>query len=587
MTPYPEGGTFGQLLNWHLLTWGTHPKCSRDERNAPWVIAKFAQLVFEEGVPINTAKTTLGNWRFGRSHPHVEDEARVQKIYFELFGAAKHLQDWKADLQAALARGRTEKSEKSKKGKRAETTNIPPLGKHFLGRDHEVRMLVDALASTQQMPALFVHGGPGYGKTELTKTVARHAEIAERFGDRRWFVPLEHCATAEAMQDAILRAMAIDPARGFPYALKMLRTHAALLVLDNLETPWEQSGKRGGSERQDVEQVLADLTAIPDVAILASFRGTGDVGNVAWRRYPVEVLPNTIASELFVLIAGEQVAGDPHLKNFIEDALGGIPLAIELVARRAQGRASLTPLWREWNKIGTELADRGDAEKDRLTSLSRSIELSVRSPRMTKPALRLFSLLGVLPAGLSLEDMDAVMGVSALTATERLCQTGLGLDRDERLDLLPPIRDYARRYYPPHDSDQDKLSHHFLDLVAELSPLVLTAQAQKAGKRLNAEFSNIETALRHAVSQGKRVEIRDSLDWFGSLAFDSGRPTRLFSDLAGSELTNDPANQALCFRIVGDLARARSELDAALDAYIKGLEIYDRIDGRRTERYKY
>src|SRR5207344_1979411 len=136
---------------------------------------------------------------------------------------------------------------------------------------------------------------------------------------------------------------------------------------------------------------------------------------------------------------------DPHLPLF-RSALEGIPLAIELVARRAFGTTSLAELWNQWTKIGSDLAVHPDFDAGRLTSLPHSIELSLKSSRMTETAHRLFRLLGQLPAGIVAEDRDELLGPEGFRAEEALRRIGLAFLRGHRLDLLSPIRDHAQRH---------------------------------------------------------------------------------------------------------------------------------------------
>ncbi len=179
------------------------------------------------------------------------------------------------------------------------------------------------------------------------------------------------------MEDAIARAIGSDPALGFKATLKVLEQRPGLVVLDNLETPWDPLG-----ERQRTEACISALAAIPNVAVLASFRGGPQPFRaVHWTLvHPVDRLQPPFDRELFQRIAANPFEGDPQLHDFLT-ALDGVPLAIELVALRAHGRSSLGVLWEQWRKLGVELAADPDyaANPDRLTSLPHSIELSIRS----------------------------------------------------------------------------------------------------------------------------------------------------------------------------------------------------------------
>jgi hypothetical protein len=93
-----------------------------------------------------------------------------------------------------------------------------------------------------------------------------------------------------------------------------------LLVLDNLETPWDPR-----TERRATEETLAALAAIPGLALLASFRGRDRVSVLAWTLvHLVDQLKSPFDRELFCRIAQSDLASDPHLPLFLA-VLGGIP----------------------------------------------------------------------------------------------------------------------------------------------------------------------------------------------------------------------------------------------------------------------
>jgi hypothetical protein len=230
--------------------------------------------------------------------------------------------------------------------------------------------------------------------------------VIDRFGEaNRWFVEVDAVTTAASTQDAVTRAVGADPQSGFRATLAHIRQRPGLLVLDNLETPWDPR-----SERRATEETLAALAAIPGLALLASFRGRDRVSGPTWALvHPVDRLKPPFDRELFCRVAQSDLANNPHLPLFLA-ALEGIPLAIELVAARAYGRSSLAALWTQWNKLGGELAIHPDFAAGRLTSLPHSVELSLRSSRLTEAAHRLFRLLGQLPGGIVAEDWDELIG---------------------------------------------------------------------------------------------------------------------------------------------------------------------------------
>jgi hypothetical protein len=305
-------------------------------------------------------------------------------------------------------------------------------------------------------PPCWSKGPGGIGKTTLTQEAANHASVVARFGQRSWFAELETATDRDTFDAQLLLSLGLDPTLGFAAATQRLAQAPALLVLDNLETPWEGAGRA-------IEARLATLAAIPGLAMLASFRGQEAVGGARWTlRQHLAPLPQPEARALFLDIADSIPGDDPDLPALL-DALGGVPLAICLTARRAAHRADLAGLWAEWQRTGTEIATWLGTTPGRLTSIPQSIALSLRSPRLNRDGYRLFAPLGQCPAGLAPPDRAALLGDAAFAAEDGLVAVGLAYHRGPRLDLLPPVRDYAKRQCPPTEADGARWCRYFLD----------------------------------------------------------------------------------------------------------------------------
>lgn len=108
---YPKAGTFGDLLKWHLK-WGTRPGCSTcdKEKNTPWTISAFAELVCGTAIERKSAQRNIANWQSGRLPDPKKDADRIANIFLELFGSTDYLVRWKTDLENALERARKEQT---------------------------------------------------------------------------------------------------------------------------------------------------------------------------------------------------------------------------------------------------------------------------------------------------------------------------------------------------------------------------------------------------------------------------------------------------------------------------------------------
>lgn len=574
---YPREGSYADLLLWHLYVWRTRPGGSTTERGEQiWSERAFKDKVFKNEGSADSARKNYLYWT-GYERCSAPGPKYASLIAEALFDAEPQFATWADDLERA--RGRSMGAGKNIRHidigvalaeldrPLPNADSVPRPTDYFVGRDEDVDALARAIMTGSR--AVLVEGGPGVGKTELTKAVAHDFRVTARFGRRTWFVELEAATSAEAMKNAITRTLGCDPQHGFQATLDTLRDKPALVILDNLETPWEPV-----AEREATQAVLAGLVAVPGVALLASMRGQEWMKQPTWLTHPLPVLSHDDAAALFAAIAGPWVHQDPALNDFLT-ALGGLPLAIELVARRAHGRTSLAPLWAEWGRIGTELARHPDFTEARLTSLPHSIELSLLSHRATAPALRLLSLLGCLPGGLATQDLATLMSDDAYAAEERLLALGLAVERSGRITLLPPIRDHASRRCLPSAETRRQWVAHFLTLTEACGA---TREKVEAGGslRFRDEIGNVEAAFRASLSSGEVSSLRHAVECLGHLTYVSALSTNVFEELElGFRNIGDVSSQAICIKCDGDIALRRSDYEKASLAYRRAIDLLD------------
>jgi tetratricopeptide (TPR) repeat protein len=514
---YPRGGTYADFLAWHLFYWGTRADGDTAFNGQPWKKSDFVSAVFGAKDAAG-GRVGLRNWLAEAKPPNSSpNDMNHRLIKSALFGTNAKFKDWGEDLDQACERSTLGRNRRTKNFPdpppiplpiQATTASIPRLTPFFLGRDDDVERLAEIFATSDDGCDILIQGGPGIGKTELTKAIANDPRMIERFSERRFFVRLEITSTAATMQDAILRAAGCDCKLDLQSAFRSQDSKQTLLILDNLEKPWEAI-----EERAETETILKGLSEIPGVSVMASFRGFDFVDGPTW--HPVKLnafLPQT-SKTLFSAIAGQWVTIDPCFDNFIA-ALGGIPLAVDLVARRAYGRTSLKPLWREWEKIGADFAKRPDFSEGAITSLPYSIELSLKSPRLSKEtgALRLFGFLGCLPAGLSDHDCQSLMSEIAYRAEECLFNAGLAIHEMERINLLPPIREHAKRYYPLDSKDSRLWVEFFLQKTLTFYKSIDKLNGKNYALDSFFDINNINSAMAEAVSSELEIYIFDYLE---------------------------------------------------------------------------
>lgn len=332
---------------------------------------------------------------------------------------------------------------------------VPPV--RCLGRSEEVDSLVGALTAPDATAVLVVvTGGPGLGKSTLTRAAGCHEAVVGAFGDRRCFVQLEHARTLKDLRLKIAEILT-GTSDEVPLGVSLANAGDAklLLILDNLETPWE-------SCPHEVEAELAVLGAHPHVAVIASVRGQAVPSAPRWtlvvRTRPLAI---EVSQELFLEFAPNISGDDPFLPDLLGQ-LGGVPLAIELVARQAASFSTLEPVWQEWQRSGTMMAkSRGEGES-RLTSLDFSLALTLGVPYRREGVHRLLAAIAFLPGGMSKAAIAHVFADRSFLLVQDILESGIASEAEGRIDVLPPIRDHALRYYPMTEGMLDDLVSFYM-----------------------------------------------------------------------------------------------------------------------------
>jgi hypothetical protein len=489
----------------------------------------------------------------------------------------------------------------------------PPV---TLGRDDLVRELAARLVA-EPPRATLLHGPPGIGKTNLTLAALHDDTVLARFGDQRWFVRCDATTNATALTARIASVLDLPPASE-PLAgvLAKLGLSPCALALDNFETPWE-------GDTLAVEELLAALAAIPGVALVASLRGAERPAGVRWET-PIQLAPldGEAARRLFLAIAPEHF--DAEGLDELLGEMGGVPLAIELLAHAADGERALDDLAGRWRTERVRLLSRATADH-RLLSIAVSVDTSWSSPLMTDAARRLLSVLGRLPDGIRHDHPDALLPREGAAAANVLRRRGLVVDERERMRTLPPVRYHVADAHPPADEDWARATAHFVALAETLGSRAGQPGGREALTALAADGANIKTALiarltgptpGPAYDPARRLliaatfngaDVADVAVTLLEAAKRSDDPQILADSLAGLgrmafarsdhdaardaynqarplyEQIGDVRGQADCIQALGDIALHRSDHDAARDAYNQAHPLYEQIGDVRGQ----
>ncbi|MFF3905104.1 BTAD domain-containing putative transcriptional regulator [Streptomyces sp. NPDC001848] len=398
----------------------------------------------------------------------------------------------------------------------------------FVGRGADIDTLRDDLARARLVTLL---GPGGAGKTRLSQEAAE--TVAHELRDGVWLAELAPVDDPEAVPEAVLTAVgaretvlrgagaeelrAVADRHDDP--LVRLAEHCArrrmLLILDNCEHVVDAAARL----------VAHLLERCPGLTVLATSREPLGVPGEVLR--PVEPLPQPYALELFAdrgaaARPGFRVEDDPEAAAEICRRLDGLPLAIELAAARLR---VLTP---------RQIADRLDDRFRLLTSGSRTVLPRQQTLRavvdwswdlLDEDERAVLRRLSVFSGGCDLTAAEAVCGPAALEALGSLVDKSLVVaapsgDGEMRYRLLETVAEYAgERLDESGERSDTERAHltHYRELARTTDPLLRSSQQRAAIERLQLEYENLRTALRHAVAARDEQEalcLLLSLCWY-------------------------------------------------------------------------
>jgi tetratricopeptide (TPR) repeat protein len=450
-----------------------------------------------------------------------------------------------------------------------------------LGRQSEVEILVAAFGAEPPQPAVVV-GGAGMGKSTITLEALHDPRIRARFGARRFFVRCDGAKSRGSLAEEIARTLGLKPQGSISLESQIcswLESSPVLLVLDNAESPWEVP-----AETSRVEELFGILAGVSGLALAVSLRGEQFPAGVRWeKRIRVGPLSPQAAREVFQEIVGEDFVAEPEALDLLLRELGYWPLPVSLLAHQAQSEPNLDSLTRRWRNERTQVLARGGGQ-DKLTSLTASLEVSFGSPRLTEGARRLLGFLGILPDGISPEDLPALLPGEGEEAAARLRQVGLTLRSDSRLRALAPVREWLAAAHPPEAADFQRAVHHYVELARRGNRLGRQGGALVAVQLL-AELRNLEAMVMSRLQQpSPEPGIRAACDLARFFRFTGWGTTQILSSaLAAAVAQEDRGGEANCHWNFGELAFRRSQIETAQEHWERARLVFQKIEDRLGE----
>ncbi|GGJ57851.1 BTAD domain-containing putative transcriptional regulator [Streptomyces brasiliensis] len=405
-------------------------------------------------------------------------------------------------------------------GAAARPTNLRARLTSFVGREADMEAIREDLVAARLVTLL---GPGGAGKTRLSQEVAEGVRDVAR--DGVWLAELAPVDDPEAVPEAVLTAIGAREtvlhgagAEGmravsdrYDDPVERLVEHCArrrmLIVLDNCEHVVDAAAHL-------VERLLERC---PGLTVLATSREPLGVPGELLR--PVEPLPEPFALRL---LADRGAAARPGFRIEADEEtaaacaeicrrLDGLPLGIELAAARLR---MLTP---------RQIADRLDDRFRLLTSGSRTVLPRQQTLRavvdwswdlLDEDERDVLSRLSVFAGGCDLPAAEAVCGPVALDTLGSLVDKSLvvaapAADGAMRYRLLETVAEYAADRLDESGqrtaADRAHLTY-FRELARTTDPLLRGPGQLAAVERLQVEYENLRTALRHAVAQRDEQE---------------------------------------------------------------------------------
>jgi predicted ATPase/DNA-binding SARP family transcriptional activator len=398
--------------------------------------------------------------------------------------------------------------------------NLPLPRTPLLGREVEL-VAVQALLMQELVGLVTLTGTPGVGKTRLALEVA--AGLHAAFAGEVWFVDLAPTRDAGLVLSAIATALGLceTDAQPLPERLKrFLRTRQRLLLLDNFE------------------QVIAAapliselLESCPGARILVTSREALRLR--AEQEFPVSPLalpdrrrlpsPAVLAQNPAVALFVQRAhAVKPDFALGRENApavaaichrLEGVPLAIELAARRTKLFSSAELLARLENRLGLLVGGPRDLPA-RQQTLRNTIAWSY--DLLEAPEKALFRRLGVFVGGCTLEaaaavcnaegdrELDILEDLASLVDKSLLLQEE-GPDGEPRFRMLELIREYAQERLAASgeaEAIRGREAEYFMSLAETAEPELRDGEHITWLTRLQAEHDNMREALRWCAASG-------------------------------------------------------------------------------------
>jgi predicted ATPase/DNA-binding NarL/FixJ family response regulator/DNA-binding XRE family transcriptional regulator len=373
---------------------------------------------------------------------------------------------------------------------------LPAAQSSFVGRERELAELGSMLGRAR---LISLTGPGGAGKTRLA------VELARRWESDVLFVPLETVRAPRSVTSAMASMLHLPDRRDVPLLSSLshalLTSRYSLVVLDGAEHHQAQVAEVAGYL----------LETVPELRIVLTTRVViGVTGEVCWAVPPLDCPPvaagaaDIAASDavrLFLARVADRQPGlsaadvAPHAVGELCRRLGGLPLAIELIAGWV-GTLSIQEILRQH----ATLVDYDPAGRRKLTDvLQASYDLLDPGQQRALRALSAFA------GTFNLADAQVVLGPPAANAVRGLVDASWlvvlrGVEQN-RFAMVAAIRTFAMARLAAEGEAVEvggMHARHFARMAVESERGLVGAGAQEWTSRMEAAVDDVHAALHWA-----------------------------------------------------------------------------------------